>query len=76
MLKVLSAVLSLGNLGFKNDPSSDHATILSDITVSQRICTLLGLNQPDEFTKGLLTPKVKVGSEYTTKALSKAQVTD
>jgi myosin protein heavy chain len=72
MLKVVSAVLSFGNMEFKKERSSDQAT-MPDNTVAQRICALLGLNVV-EFTKALLKPKIKVGRDYVQKAQTKEQV--
>ena len=74
MLKVVSAVLSFGNMEFKKERSSDQAT-MPDNTVAQRICALLGLSVV-EFTKALLKPKIKVGRDYVQKAQTKEQVTD
>ena len=72
MLKVVSAVLSFGNMEFKKERNSDQA-ILPDNTVAQRICQLLSINVVD-FTKALLKPKIKVGRDYVNKAQTKEQV--
>jgi len=72
MLKVVSSVLSFGNMEFKKERSSDQAT-MPDNTVAQRICALLGMNIVD-FTKALLKPKIKVGRDYVQKAQTKEQV--
>nr|XP_018669541.1 myosin-10 isoform X2 [Ciona intestinalis] len=72
MLKVVSAVLSFGNMEFKKERSSDQAA-MPDNTVAQRICALLGINVVD-FTKALLKPKIKVGRDYVNKAQTKEQV--
>ena len=72
MLKVVSAVLSFGNMEFKQERNTDQA-ILPDNTVAQRICALLGINVVD-FTKALLRPKIKVGRDYVHKAQNVGQV--
>ena len=72
MLKVVSAVLSFGNMEFKKERNSDQA-ILPDNTVAQRICALMSISVVD-FTKALLKPKIKVGRDYVNKAQSKEQV--
>ena len=72
MLKVVSAVLSFGNMEFKKERNTDQA-ILPDNTVAQRICALLGINVVD-FTKALLRPKIKVGRDYVHKAQTVEQV--
>ena len=72
MLKVVSAVLSFGNMEFKKERNSDQA-ILPDNTVAQQICSLLNINIVD-FTKALLKPKIKVGRDYVHKAQTKEQV--
>ena len=72
MLKVVSAVLSFGNMECRKERNSDQA-ILPDNTVAQRICALLGINVVD-FTKALLRPKIKVGRDYVNKAQNVEQV--
>merc|ERR1719427_2572840 len=72
MLKVVSSVLSFGNMEFKKERNTDQAT-MPDNTVAQIICTLLGISVLD-FTKALLKPKIKVGRDYVQKAQTKEQV--
>nr|XP_006826038.1 PREDICTED: myosin-10-like isoform X2 [Saccoglossus kowalevskii] len=72
VLRVVSAVLHYGNIKFKQERSSDQAT-LPDNTVAQKVCHLLGLNVTD-FTKALLRPRVKVGRDFVHKAQTKEQV--
>ena len=62
----------MGNLQFKQEKSNDQA-IMPDNTVAQKVCHLFGLNI-QEFTRSLLTPKLKVGRDFVTKAQSKEQV--
>jgi len=72
MMKVVSAVLSFGNMEFKKERSTDQAT-MPDNTVAQKICALLGISVVD-FTKALLKPKIKVGRDYVNKSQTKEQV--
>ncbi|CAK5091800.1 unnamed protein product [Meloidogyne enterolobii] len=71
VLRVVSAVLLLGNIEFKQEKNSDQAT-LPDDTVAQKICHLLGLPVAD-FTKAFLRPRIKVGREHVQKAQNKEQ---
>ena len=70
--RVLSAVLLLGNMQFKQEARSDQAT-LPDNTVAQKTCHLLGL-PVTEMTRAFLRPRIKVGRDYLTKAQTKEQV--
>lgn len=70
--KVVSAVLLFGNMSFKQERNSDQA-ILTDNTVLQKICRLVGLNASD-FEKALLRPRIKTGRDYTARSQTKEQV--
>lgn len=70
--RVVSAVLLMGNMQFKQDRNSDQAT-LPDNTVAQKACRLLGM-PVTELTKAFLRPRIKVGRDYVTKAQTKEQV--
>jgi len=70
--RVLSTVLLLGNMQFKQEARSDQATMPNN-TVAQQICHLIGINVT-EFTKAFLRPRIKVGRDFVTKAQTKAQV--
>ena len=72
ILRVVSAVLHLGNIEFHQEKKSDQA-MLNDDTVAQKACHLLGL-QPKDIVKAFLRPKVKVGRDYVTKAQNQEQV--
>jgi len=72
MLRVVSSVMSFGNMEFSKERSSDQAT-MPDNTVAQRVCALLGMDIVS-FTKALLRPKIKVGRDYVQKAQTKEQV--
>lgn len=72
IFKIVSAVLLFGSMKFKQERSNDQAT-LPDNTVAQKIAHLLGLSVT-EMTKAFLTPRIKVGRDYVTKAQTKEQV--
>lgn len=72
MLKVISAVLQLGNISFMKEKNHDQAS-MPDNTAAQKLCHLLGINVL-EFTRAILTPRIKVGREYVQKAQTKEQV--
>ncbi|XP_068605476.1 myosin-11-like [Brachionichthys hirsutus] len=71
MLKVVSTVLQLGNIKFEKERSSEQATMPDD-TASQKVCHLQGINVTD-FTRAILTPRIKVGREVVQKAQTKQQ---
>merc|ERR1719376_999904 len=71
MLKVVSSVLSFGNMEFKKERNTDQAT-MPDNTVAQILCHLLGMNVM-EFTRAILSPRIKVGRDYVQKAQTKEQ---
>eukprot|EP00066_Takifugu_rubripes_P027865 XP_011617131.1 PREDICTED: myosin-10 [Takifugu rubripes] len=71
MLKVISAVLQFGNISFMKEKHHDQAS-MPDNTAAQKLCHLLGINVL-EFTRAILTPRIKVGREYVQKAQTKEQ---
>uniref|UniRef100_A0A673WE20 Myosin-10-like n=1 Tax=Salmo trutta TaxID=8032 RepID=A0A673WE20_SALTR len=71
MLKVVSAVLQFGNVVFKKERNTDQAS-MPENTVAQKLCHLLGLNVM-EFTRAILSPRIKVGRDYVQKAQTKEQ---
>ncbi|XP_068799377.1 myosin-9 [Struthio camelus] len=71
MLKVISGVLQLGNIVFKKERNTDQAS-MPDNTAAQKVSHLLGINVTD-FTRGILTPRIKVGRDYVQKAQTKEQ---
>uniref|UniRef100_A0AAR2JJ14 Myosin motor domain-containing protein n=1 Tax=Pygocentrus nattereri TaxID=42514 RepID=A0AAR2JJ14_PYGNA len=71
MLKVISAVLQFGNISFQKEKNSDQASMPDD-TAAQKLCHLLGINVL-EFSRAILTPRIKVGREYVQKAQTKEQ---
>lgn len=72
MLKLISAVLQFGNISFMKEKNQDQAS-MPDNTAAQKLCHLLGINVL-EFTRAILTPRIKVGREYVQKAQTKEQV--
>jgi len=72
VFKVISAALLFGNMEFKQERSSDQAT-LPDNTVAQKVAHLLGI-QVTDLTKAFLKPRIKVGRDYVTKSQTKEQV--
>ncbi|XP_076027273.1 myosin-9-like [Genypterus blacodes] len=71
LLKVVSAVLQLGNISFKKERHSDQASMPDD-TAAQKVCHLLGINVTD-FTRAILSPRIKVGRDYVQKAQTQEQ---
>uniref|UniRef100_A0A6Q2ZJY2 Myosin-9 n=1 Tax=Esox lucius TaxID=8010 RepID=A0A6Q2ZJY2_ESOLU len=71
LLKTVSAVLQLGNMSFKKERNSDQASMPDD-TAAQKVCHLLGMNVTD-FTRAILSPKIKVGRDFVQKAQTQEQ---
>ncbi|XP_059809759.1 myosin-9-like isoform X1 [Hypanus sabinus] len=71
MLKVVSAVLQFGNIAFKKERNTDQAS-MPDNTAAQKVCHLLGINVTD-FSRAILTPRIKVGRDFVQKAQTKEQ---
>ncbi|KAM7387492.1 hypothetical protein PAMA_009893 [Pampus argenteus] len=71
MMKVVSTVLQLGNIIFEKERNSEQAT-MPDNTAAQKVCHLQGINVTD-FTRAILTPRIKVGREVVQKAQTKQQ---
>uniref|UniRef100_A0A8C5HR77 Myosin-9 n=1 Tax=Gouania willdenowi TaxID=441366 RepID=A0A8C5HR77_GOUWI len=71
LLKVVSAVLQLGNMTFKKERHSDQAS-MPDNTAAQKVCHLLSVNVTD-FTRAILSPRIKVGRDYVQKAQTQEQ---
>lgn len=72
IFKILSAVLHLGNLEFKQERNTDQAT-LPNQAVAEKVAHLLGVPL-QELTKAFLKPKLKIGRETVSKAQTKEQV--
>ncbi|XP_015234896.1 PREDICTED: myosin-11-like [Cyprinodon variegatus] len=71
MLKVVSTVLQLGNIKLEKERNSEQAS-MPDNTAAQKVCHLQGINVTD-FTRAILTPRIKVGREVVQKAQTKQQ---
>ncbi|XP_051986017.1 myosin-10 isoform X2 [Xyrauchen texanus] len=71
MLKVVSAVMQFGNIVFKKERNTDQAS-MPENTAAQKLCHLLGMNVM-EFTRAILSPRIKVGRDYVQKAQTKEQ---
>uniref|UniRef100_A0A4W4H1W7 Myosin, heavy chain 10, non-muscle n=1 Tax=Electrophorus electricus TaxID=8005 RepID=A0A4W4H1W7_ELEEL len=71
MLKVVSAVMQFGNIVFKKERNTDQAS-MPENTAAQKLCHLLGMSVM-EFTRAILTPRIKVGRDYVQKAQTKEQ---
>uniref|UniRef100_A0A8C9ZA46 Myosin, heavy chain 10, non-muscle n=1 Tax=Sander lucioperca TaxID=283035 RepID=A0A8C9ZA46_SANLU len=71
LITVVSSVLQFGNINFKKERNSDQAS-MPDNTAAQKLCHLLGLNVM-EFTRAILSPRIKVGRDYVQKAQTKEQ---
>ncbi|XP_073914122.1 myosin-14 isoform X2 [Castor canadensis] len=71
MLRTVSAVLQFGNIVLRSERNTDQAT-MPDNTAAQKLCCLLGVGVTD-FSRALLTPRIKVGRDFVQKAQSKEQ---
>ncbi|KAJ8363453.1 hypothetical protein SKAU_G00122840 [Synaphobranchus kaupii] len=71
LLKVVSSVLQLGNMSFKKERHSDQASMPDD-TAAQKVCHLMGMNVTD-FTRAILSPRIKVGRDFVQKAQTQEQ---
>ncbi|TSK34818.1 Myosin-10 [Bagarius yarrelli] len=71
ILKVISATLQFGNITFQKEKNSDQASMPDD-TAAQKLCHLLGISVL-EFSRAILTPRIKVSREYVQKAQTKEQ---
>lgn len=75
LFRVLATILHIGNMDLVGS-SSDQAFLPSESQpVAERICHLLGV-PVTEFTKSVLSPKVRAGREWVTHARSKKQAED
>ncbi|CAN9505992.1 unnamed protein product [Ophioblennius macclurei] len=71
MLKVVASVLQLGNMTFKKERHTDQAS-MPDNTAAQKVSHLMGMNVTD-FTRAILSPRIKVGRDYVQKAQTQEQ---
>ncbi|XP_032393221.1 myosin-9 [Etheostoma spectabile] len=71
LLKVVASVLQLGNMTFKKERHTDQAS-MPDNTAAQKVSHLMGMNVTD-FTRAILSPRIKVGRDYVQKAQTQEQ---
>ncbi|XP_016895941.1 myosin-9 isoform X3 [Cynoglossus semilaevis] len=71
LLKVVASVLQMGNMSFKKERHTDQAS-MPDNTAAQKVCHLMGMNVTD-FTRAILSPRIKVGRDYVQKAQTQEQ---
>ncbi|KAL7059584.1 hypothetical protein AAHC03_013632 [Spirometra sp. Aus1] len=71
IFRILSAVLHLGNMEFKQERNTDQAT-LPNQTVAEKVAHLLGVPL-SELIKAFLKPRLKIGRETVSKAQTKEQ---
>ncbi|TKS91304.1 Myosin-11 Myosin heavy chain 11 [Collichthys lucidus] len=73
MLKVVSTVLQLGNIKFDKERNSEQANMPDNTgNLFKNTDTSTGINVTD-FTRAILTPRIKVGREVVQKAQTKQQ---
>merc|ERR1719228_2412093 len=72
LFKCTGAIMHMGEMKFKQRPREEQAE--ADGTAeAEKVAFLMGINAGD-LLKGLLKPKVKVGTEFVTKGQSMNQV--
>uniref|UniRef100_A0A8C3ALG0 Myosin heavy chain 9 n=1 Tax=Cyclopterus lumpus TaxID=8103 RepID=A0A8C3ALG0_CYCLU len=71
LLKVVASVLQLGNMTFKKERHTDQAAMPDD-TTAQKVSHLMGMNVTD-FTRAILSPRIKVGRDFVQKAQTQEQ---
>ncbi|XP_014662682.1 PREDICTED: myosin heavy chain, muscle-like isoform X1 [Priapulus caudatus] len=69
--KIVAAVMHMGAMQFKQRPREEQAEA-DGMEVGGRVAHLLGVSDADLY-KGILKPRVKVGTEYVTKGQNKEQ---
>ena len=72
MYRGTAAILHMGELKFKQRPREEQADI-DGRAEAEIMCELLGINC-DNFLSSIMTPKVKVGTEWVTKSQTVDQV--
>lgn len=72
VLRIVSAVLQLGNCVFKQERTNAEQAAMPDSAAAQKACHLLGV-QVTPFVQALLRPKLKVGRDTVTKSQTKEQ---
>lgn len=72
MYRGTAAILQMGEMKFKQRPREEQADI-DGKTEAENTCELLGVDC-EQFLSAIMTPKVKVGTEWVTKSQSVDQV--
>merc|ERR1711887_286084 len=72
--KLTAAVMSMGEIKFKQKGRDDQAEI-KDMGIPNKVGELFGVN-PDELFKAFCKPKIKVGTEWVTKGQTCEQATN
>jgi myosin protein heavy chain len=73
ILRVIAAVLHIGNLEVVPERRGSEDARLPNVAQAERICHVLGI-PVDAFTKGLLRPRVKAGREWVNQSRTAEQV--
>lgn len=73
ILKIVAAVLHIGNIEVVQERRSSDDARLPDIAQVERLCHVLGV-PVDAFSKGLLRPRVKAGREWVNQSRTAEQV--
>ena len=72
--KITAAVMSMGEVHFKQKGRDDQAEI-DDVAFPNKVAELFGVHM-DEFMKAFCKPKIKVGTEWVTKGQNVDQATN
>ena len=73
ILRIVAAVLHIGNLDVVPERRGSEDARLPDLAQAERICHVLGI-PVDAFAKGLLKPRVKAGREWVNQSRTAEQV--
>lgn len=72
LFRIPALILHIGNIALTGDRSDQAFLPPTSQPMVERVCHLLGISVKD-FTKAVLTPKVKAGRELVTQARTKRQ---
>lgn len=75
IFKIVSTILHVGNLKFTNfdNKNNDKPAVLENPELLEKITTLLGLNDINDFKDSILKPKSKAGREWVSKSKNHLQ---
>jgi len=73
ILRIIAAVLHIGNLDVVPERRGSEDARLPDMAQAERVCHVLGI-PVDAFAKGLLRPRVKAGREWVNQSRTAEQV--